>query len=666
MNPQTFEFHPIANLFPLIEGAEYADLVADVARNGVIDPIEIYENKILDGRNRFRAWQACGSVPEKIRIRYFSGLDPLGYVISKNLRRRHLSDSQRAMIAAELPRVAWGSRISSNDAALDRDTRAEMLNVSARSVDRATEVLEEGVPELADAVKSGDVAVSAAAHITALPKDQQVAIMKQLARDDAGHLTPEARAHVKSLSKEIRAHETAEKIRKRAEMERALGEKQRAENNAPSTSGQTIQFPEFEIDYQPKIEMLEIGKAGEHLVCADLLKQGYKAFLSDQGMPFDLVVEFSGVLLKVQVKTCVAPRNISAADRSPRFQYSWAVARRGKNNSGRLSDKDCDVVALVALDLKVIAYFAVDDCGQTIQLHPPGTDLDNGYARSFDRTVDGYPFAEAVVKLANCGRLTQLRNVFPPFPARKFGVIYADPCWAFETWAETGKDRGPENHYPTLTPEYFYAMGPYLPAADDCVLWLWATAPTLRIALHVMKRWDFKYVTNFVWAKDRIGTGYWGRNQHEMLLVGTRGHVPAPAMGTQVESVIQAPVGEHSAKPEIFADIIDRYFPSLEKIELFRRGPARLGWSAWGLEAESYSNPIQHIEPGVNDADSPPAVSVATEPSTSAAPAEAGAGADDKPGASAPPPGADIAPNAHQQPKPEMPPFMKRRSKKGA
>jgi N6-adenosine-specific RNA methylase IME4 len=57
-------------------------------------------------------------------------------------------------------------------------------------------------------------------------------------------------------------------------------------------------------------------------------------------------------------------------------------------------------------------------------------------------------------------------------------------------------------------------------------------------------------------------------------------------MGTQFESVIEAPRGRHSEKPEIFAEMIEKMFPHLPKIELYRRGPARPGWSAWGAEAE--------------------------------------------------------------------------------
>lgn len=174
-------------------------------------------------------------------------------------------------------------------------------------------------------------------------------------------------------------------------------------------------------------------------------------------------------------------------------------------------------------------------------------------------------------------------------PDKKYGVIVADPEWRFEPWSrETGMDRSADNHYPTSCTEVIAARDVPSIAANDCVLFLWATAPMLPHALAVMEAWGFDYVSNYVWSKDRIGTGYWNRNNHEHLLVGTRGKIPAPAMGTQWQSCIPAKVGEHSAKPEAFLEMIEEYFPTLPKIELNRRGPARSGWDAWGNESESF------------------------------------------------------------------------------
>lgn len=166
----------------------------------------------------------------------------------------------------------------------------------------------------------------------------------------------------------------------------------------------------------------------------------------------------------------------------------------------------------------------------------------------------------------------------------KYGVIYADPPWRFDTYSENGMDRSADNHYPTMSVYDIASLD--IPAADDCVLFLWATAPMLPEALQVMDRWGFTYKSQIIWVKDRIGTGYWARNKHEILLIGTKGDIPAPAMGTQPPSVIELPVGKHSEKPYMFGDMIERLFPNTPKVELFSRSP-RKGWAAYGNEIET-------------------------------------------------------------------------------
>ncbi|HTI78949.1 MAG TPA: MT-A70 family methyltransferase [Acetobacteraceae bacterium] len=164
-----------------------------------------------------------------------------------------------------------------------------------------------------------------------------------------------------------------------------------------------------------------------------------------------------------------------------------------------------------------------------------------------------------------------------------YSVLYADPPWRFEPYSrDTGMDRAADNHYPTMGGQDIRELP--IPAADDAVLFLWATVPMLPDAVAVMQAWGFAYKSHFVWIKDKAGTGYWNRNQHELLLIGTRGKIPAPAPGEQFPSVIPAKVGKHSAKPEHFAEMIEEMFPQLQAVELFARKP-RLGWKVWGNEA---------------------------------------------------------------------------------
>ena len=170
-------------------------------------------------------------------------------------------------------------------------------------------------------------------------------------------------------------------------------------------------------------------------------------------------------------------------------------------------------------------------------------------------------------------------------PTKKYGVIYADPEWRFEAFSEETTSHGPQDHYKVSETDEIAKRDVASICYKDCVLFLWATVPMLPDALRVMEAWGFTYKSHLAWIKNRAGTGYWARNKHELLLIGTKGKPAAPAPGDNPDSAIHADVGAHSAKPEVFAELIERLYPNTPKIELNRRGPARPGWDAWGAEA---------------------------------------------------------------------------------
>jgi len=145
-------------------------------------------------------------------------------------------------------------------------------------------------------------------------------------------------------------------------------------------------------------DALEIGRAAEHIVVADLILQGIRAFLTDQGFPYDVVAECNGRLLRLQVKATQQPKNVNSQGRNPRIAYSWSVRRRGKHGKGtRLSSEHCDIVALVALDTRLVAYMPIATASQTIQLLPPGAELKtrNG-KRGWAASIAGFPFSKAI------------------------------------------------------------------------------------------------------------------------------------------------------------------------------------------------------------------------------------------------------------------------------
>ncbi len=194
-------------------------------------------------------------------------------------------------------------------------------------------------------------------------------------------------------------------------------------------------------------------------------------------------------------------------------------------------------------------------------------------------------------------RESELAARITDLPQKRYGVIYADPEWRFEPYSrDSGMDRAADNHYPTSPLEAIKVRPVGDIAADDCVLFMWATVPMLPQALEVMAAWGFAYKSSQAWTKDRSGTGYWFRNAHEILLVGTRGDVPAPAMGTQWSSWQEWTPGRHSEKPEKAYDLIEAYYPNLPKIELNARR-ARDGWDTWGLEAPVADRGIDEHEP---------------------------------------------------------------------
>jgi hypothetical protein len=121
-----------------------------------------------------------------------------------------------------------------------------------------------------------------------------------------------------------------------------------------------------------------------------------------------------------------------------------------------------------------------------------------------------------------CQRRRSNRTV--PTLDRRYSVLYVDPPWRYDFASD--ETRQIENQYGTMPLEDIKDVE--VPAADDAVLFFWATSPKLLDGLAVIKAWDFDYRTCMVWVKDKIGMGYYARQQHELLLIAKRGELPAP------------------------------------------------------------------------------------------------------------------------------------------
>lgn len=151
--------HPLCTLFPPMDRETFAAFVQDVADNGLRDPIVTLGGHVLDGRNRQAACAELGLVADLVE---YDGDDPLAFVLSKNLARRHLDASQRAMVAARL--VTWQKGMNQHSATpanLPVSKASRIMNVSERAVASARAIREYGSQALIDAISGGSISVHA-------------------------------------------------------------------------------------------------------------------------------------------------------------------------------------------------------------------------------------------------------------------------------------------------------------------------------------------------------------------------------------------------------------------------------------------------------------------------------------------------------------------------
>lgn len=209
MTDQGIRFHDFANVFPLLDGPEFDAMADDIRAHGLREPVVLFEGAILDGRNRYRACVAAGV---DARFETYDGDDPLAYVISLNLKRRHLDESQRAMVAARIATLPHGAnqhRSGNFAAPPTQEQAASILNVGERSVRHAREVLDEGIPELAVEVERGEVSVSSASEVARLPKPEQREIVAKGEKEIISTAN-RLRAERKSARKDARRASVAE------------------------------------------------------------------------------------------------------------------------------------------------------------------------------------------------------------------------------------------------------------------------------------------------------------------------------------------------------------------------------------------------------------------------------------------------------------------------
>lgn len=195
-----YQTHPIADAFPLLEGAAFAELVEDVRRNGLHEAIEyILDGKgqvVIDGRNRLRACLEAKIKPQLTQYRGKAS-ELARYVISKNIHRRHMNDAQRALVAANLARLELGANQhrrqgppNGGPSTPTTEEAAALLGVAPRTVERAKKVIESGIPAVVASLREGNIPVASAAKLAERPKAKQIEVAKKLGLEEGKRVRP--------------------------------------------------------------------------------------------------------------------------------------------------------------------------------------------------------------------------------------------------------------------------------------------------------------------------------------------------------------------------------------------------------------------------------------------------------------------------------------------
>lgn len=194
MDTNKIEFHEAANIFPMITGDEFEQLASDIKKNGLRESIKKLDGKIIDGRNRF---VACNQVDVSAVFEDVQTDDPVQYVLSLNLHRRHLTPSQASMCAARAReiyerqadkrrragvKIDLPENLPEGKKGESRNIAGKAFGVSGKSVDHAKKVIERGTPELVKAVDEGRMAVSTAAVLASEPPEEQKAAIESQAK----------------------------------------------------------------------------------------------------------------------------------------------------------------------------------------------------------------------------------------------------------------------------------------------------------------------------------------------------------------------------------------------------------------------------------------------------------------------------------------------------
>lgn len=175
---------------------------------------------------------------------------------------------------------------------------------------------------------------------------------------------------------------------------------------------------------------------------------------------------------------------------------------------------------------------------------------------------------------------------FSPLIPLHYELIVIDYPWSFDLYSEAGAKKSASAQYETMSSGDALSLPVGQLASMNCLLYCWATAPQLPLAIDCVKSWGFEYKSFLMWRKTtaagkvRMGTGYRVRTTGEIVVVGTLGN---PKQSFVPPTIFDGVAREHSRKPEEFYALCDRVMPHARRADVFARD-RRDGWHSFGNE----------------------------------------------------------------------------------
>lgn len=179
---------------------------------------------------------------------------------------------------------------------------------------------------------------------------------------------------------------------------------------------------------------------------------------------------------------------------------------------------------------------------------------------------------------------------FDPLLPLHYEMIVIDPPWGFDLYSKEGAKKSALAKYELMTDVDILALPVGELASMNCLLYCWATAPQLPLAIECVKAWGFEYKSVLVWrkitaaGKVRMGTGYRVRTTGEVVVVATLGN---PKQAVIPQTLFDGIAREHSRKPDEFYALCDRVMPHARRADVFSR-ESRAGWHSFGNEATKF------------------------------------------------------------------------------